>query len=257
MLYQIDPLRYPEFTAIADAHDCGKVYPLSIAEGFQKGDVFTNAMENYSSILFWAACGFAYLSGKAEECFLEDVYELMLDSAKSGSRRFLIISKDEHVQKHFAVKHGAALEKRYLFQYSGNRKMIDPLLPPGYELKEIDHQLLEKISGNITPALFWREADDFLEKGKGYCVTCGDTIASWAFSAAISSGEIDIGIETNAKYKQQGLGRIAAQKMIQYAIGQEKDPVWACHYQNIASEKMAEKLGFVKVSECAVIKMKI
>lgn len=38
MLYNINPLRYSDFIAIADTHDCGKDYPLSIAEGIQKED---------------------------------------------------------------------------------------------------------------------------------------------------------------------------------------------------------------------------
>ncbi len=46
---------------------------------------------------------------------------------------------------------------------------------------------------------------------------------------------------------------IVAKKMIQYTIAQSKQPVWACHYKNSASEKMAEKLGFVKGSECEII----
>ncbi len=104
--------------------------------------------------------------------------------------------------------------------------------------------------------LFWQDINDFLAKGKGYCITCDNDIASWAFSAAISSKEIDIGIETNPQFKQQGLGLVVAQKMIQYTIGQEKEPVWACHYKNAASERMAEKLGFVKESECSIIKCK-
>lgn len=256
MLYKINPLRYLDYIAIADTHNCGKVYPLSIAENIQKGDIFTNSMKNYNNVLFWAYCGFAYLSGKADECFLEDIYELMSDRTKLDSKRFLLITRDEYIQEYFKAKHDVILEKRYLFKYSKNRGIVEPILPVGYELKEIDNQLLEEISGKIVPTLFWQNVNDFLAKGKGYCITCDNDIASWAFSAAISSREIDIGIETNPKYKQQGLGLIVAQKMIQYTIGQEKEPVWACHYKNIASKRMAEKLGFVKVSECFIIKCK-
>lgn len=113
--------------------------------------------------------------------------------------------------------------------------MPEPSLPAGYELKEIDHQTLAEISGGIVPLLFWKNENDFLMRGKGYCITCDNDIASWAFSAAVSSREIDIGIETSPKYKQKGLGLIVAKKMIQYAIEQDKKPVWACHYMNTAS----------------------
>lgn len=254
MLYKISPMRYPDFIAIADTHNCGKVYPLSIAEDIQEGDIFTSSMKNYNNVLFWAYCGFAYLSGEVGECFLEDIYELMLDRAKLDSRRFLLMTRDEYIQEYFKSKDDVIVEKRYLFKYSKNREIVESILPVGYELKEIDNQLLERISGKIIPALFWKDVNDFLAKGKGYCITCGNDITSWAFSAAISSKEIDIGIETNPKYKQQGLGLIVAQKMIQYTIEQEKEPVWACHYKNVASERMAEKLGFVKMSECSIIK---
>ena len=48
---------------------------------------------------------------------------------------------------------------------------------------------------------------------------------------------------------------IVASKMIRYTLEQGKYPVWACHCKNIASEKMAESLGFVKEDECTIIKV--
>lgn len=38
----------------------------------------------------------------------------------------------------------------------------------------------------------FESVNDFL--AKGYCITCDNDIVSWAFSAATSSKEIDIGI---------------------------------------------------------------
>lgn len=256
MLYKINPLQYPDFIAIANTHNCGKVYPCSIAEGIQKGDIFTNSMRNYNTILFWTYSGFAYLSGEVDECFLEDVFKLMVDRTKLDSRRFLLMTKNEYIQEFFKQKKDIIVEKRYLFKYLKYRETTGQTLPDGYELKEIDSQLLEKILGGITPALFWKDASEFLAKGKGYCVICDNDITSWAFSAAISSKEIDIGIETNPKYRQQGLGLIVARKMIQYTIEQKKEPVWACHYKNAASGRMAKKLGFERISECSIIKCK-
>lgn len=253
-MHKINPLMYPDFISIADIHKCGKVYPLSIAEGIQDGEIFTNSMKDYGNVLFWSQSGFAYISGKVDRCFLEEIYELMLDRNKSNSRRFLLLTSDEYIEDYFMSKDDVILEKRYLFNYSGNGKFIEPSILVGYELKEIDNLLWLEISGKIVPSLFWKDANDFLLKGKGYCIICGNDIASWAFSAAISSEEIDIGIETNPKYRQQGLGMLVAKKMIQYTIEQGKKPVWACHYKNIASEGIAEKLGFIKVSECSIIK---
>lgn len=254
MLHKLNSLQYAKLIDLADAHDCGSVYPLSVAGGIQEGDIFTNSEKDCGAVLFWTHCGFAYLSGEVDGDFLEDVYELMLDRAKTNTKRFLLMTRNRAIQAYFGQKEDVVTEKRYLFQYAGTKGYTEPSLPDGYELKEIDDRLLKKISGNIIPSLFWNDINDFLEKGKGYCITYDHDVASWAFSAAVSTGEIDIGIETKSEYKQQGLGLAAANRMIQYALEQAKEPVWACHYQNIASERMAEKLGFIKVSECSVIK---
>lgn len=254
MLYKLNSLQYSDLSDIANTHDCGSVYPLSVAEGIQEGEIFANSVKGYDKVLFWTHSGFAYLSGNVDEYFLEDIYELMVNRTKANTRRFLLMTRNKDIQEYFEQKDDVIIEKRYLFEYSGDKGGTVPFLPVGYELKEIDNQLLKRISGKIVPSLFWKDKNDFLVKGKGYCIVCGDDIASWAFSAAVSSKEIDIGIETSSKYKQQGLGIIVAKRMIQYVFEQGKKPVWACHYKNVASEKMAEKLGFIKVSECSIIK---
>ncbi len=256
MLYKVNPLMYNDFISIANAHDCSKVYPLSIAEGVQAGDIYTNSREDYNSVLFWAHSGFAYIWGDCNNCFLEEIMSLLLNKNKSNSKRFLLMTKDEMVQQYFSSNENITLEKRYLFEYSKNNEFPEVTIPNGYKLEEIDKELLLKISGTILPSLFWKDLSVFLTKGKGYCLTRNGDIASWAFSAATSSKEIDIGIETSPRFQHQGLGIIAAKKMIQYTVKQEKNPVWACHYKNVASEKMAEKLGFVKVSECYIIRSK-
>jgi len=247
---------YSDFISVANAHECGSVYPLSVAEGIQEGDIYTNSREDRSSVLFWAHCGFAYISGNCGKHFLREIESLILNQSESASKRFLLMTNDESTQQYFKQNENISFEKRYLFEYSKNSGSDERTIPDGYMLKEIDKEILLKISGNISPSLFWKDLNGFLTKGKGYCITYNDDIASWAFTAAVSSKEIDIGIETNTKYKHQGLGSIAAKKIIEYIIKQGKKPVWACHYKNAASEKLAEKLGFVKVSECSVLKTK-
>ena len=124
------------------------------------------------------------------------------------------------------------------------------------DTENTDAELLSKIKGRITPYFSWDNADEFLSKGKGYCIVTDGEVAAWAFSAAVSSTEIDIGIETQEKYQHRGFAAIVSKAMIKYVLEQGKIPVWACHYKNIASAKLADKLGFDKVAECFVIKRK-
>lgn len=253
---KVDFSMYSDFIHYAETIDCGKVYPLSIAEEIQDGEIFANSINDHSAVLFWHHSGFAFLAGKPDETFLEKIYELILNKNNTNPRRFILLVKDEKIEKFFQLKENIILEKRYLFEYPKKERSVDFNLPAGYELREINTSLLSGIHGNIVPSLFWKDIDKFFERGKGYCIVHDNHIAAWAFSAAISSKEIDIGIETDKDYRNRGLAAIVANRMIQYAVEEGKAPVWACHYQNIASKRTAEKIGFVKTAECSIIKRK-
>jgi len=250
-MHPVNPSDYSAFICAANNSRCGTVYPLSIAEGFQRGDIFTASEDNACAVLFWAHCGFAYLSGHSDGKFLESIYSVM---TSGRPRRLHLMTADDEVVSFFQDKKRIAVENRFLFDYHGTDIPPDLSLSPAFKIKEIDLSLLRRISGSIIPSLFWKDDENFLENGKGYCIICGDDIAAWAFSAAISSTEVDIGIETSPGYKRRGLGAVAAQAMIDYVTAQGKKPLWACHFKNTASEKMAEKLGIVKSSVITVIR---
>jgi len=256
MLYRLPPHQYPQLAEMACRHDCGAVYPLSVAEGNQGGDVFADSPTVPEAFLLWANCGFAYLCGKVDDGFLAEVYLLMQDSHRNGSKRFLLMTKSQPVLDFFAQKGTTTAELRYLFDYTGSADFVPPSLPDGYDLKAIDRELYTKISGQVTPSLFWNDADSFVRYGTGCCITCGDDAASWAFSAGVGGEYVDIGIQTGDAHKQRGLGLIAADMAIKDVLAQGKKPVWACHHLNTASAKMAEKLGFVRSDECMVVKIK-
>lgn len=243
---KIKPTEYGNYIKYIDEMSCGAVYPFSIAEGFQQGDVYADS----HSALFWHYSGFAFLYGE----YGEDVLDFVSDLLANADRRFILFTNDTSAENYFRKNKNTVIEKRLFFEYGKDVPPVIPKLPDGFELCEINAELLEKIKGGITPYFSWDRSESFLEKGKGYCIVKGDTAAAWAFSAAVSSKEIDIGIETNSEYRRLGLAEIAAKMMIKYCFEQNKQPVWACHQGNTASRKLAEKLGFVKTSECLTVR---
>lgn len=251
---KIEYKRYSDFIQYAADNNCGKVYPLSVSQGFQYGDIFTYSANNCEAVLFWHYCGFAYLAGKIDEAFLEDVYKLMLNRNNTNSRRFILMTNDEETENFFRSKDDVCIDRRYLFEYTEKQSPAIPTMPSGFEIKEINSELLSEIHGGIVPSLFWKSSENFLKKGKGYCIFDGKNVAAWVFSAAVSSSEIDIGVETSENYRGRGLAAAAAKMMIKYAFDVGKSPVWACHCNNTASKRLAEKIGFVKTSECSIIK---
>lgn len=240
---------YKNYIQYIDKMGCGKVYPLSMAEMIQQGDVFVN----HNSVLFWHYCGFAFIYGDYDEFFLNDVYNKFINN-NIHSRRFILFISDEKTRNFFINKENIILERRYFFEYRKSSLANNKALPLNFKLCEIRKELFYKINGNVTPLFSWDNSSEFFEKGKGYCILDGEIVVAWAFTSAISNEEIDIGIETRAEYRHCGLGAIVSDKMIQYCFHQHKRPVWACNSNNIASQKLAEKIGFVKTSECFTIK---
>lgn len=249
---KLDAEDYTVSARYIDPSSCGVVYPYSIAEQIQQGDVFTDSR----SALFWHDSGFAFAYGEYDETFLDWIYGTFLSDRSAALRRFILFISDERVKDTFSNRGNIICGRRFFFEFREERSQNIPSLPAGCRLCEIDRELLDKIHGPITPAFSWRSAGEFLQRGKGYCILEGENAAAWAFAAAVSGEEIDIGVETNSSYRQLGLGTIAAQAMVRYTLEQGKRPVWACHSHNIASQKLAYKLGFEKSAECCILKRK-
>ena len=120
---------------------------------------------------------------------------------------------------------------------------------PDIDIVPVSAENINCIKGRIIPAFSWDSNDAFLEKGLGYAAMDGDRVATVAFSSAVSSEEIDIGVETDPDYRGRGLAAGVAGKMCEAVLALGKKPIWSCSTMNTASEKTAEKIGFIKVRE--------
>lgn len=63
MIIKISNNEYHNFIDWAERNTANRVYPLSIAQGFQRGDIYVNSGAEVQAVLFWHYCGFGYISG--------------------------------------------------------------------------------------------------------------------------------------------------------------------------------------------------
>jgi predicted GNAT family acetyltransferase len=115
------------------------------------------------------------------------------------------------------------------------------------KIERIDASNINTIQGRIVPAFSWESNDAFLKNGFGYVAMDGEKFAAIAFSAAVSSEEVDIGVETNEAYRNRGLAKIVARYMIREILNIVKIPVWAHAAGNTASMKTALGVGFKEI----------
>ncbi len=251
-LQKAKPENYTNYLQYINVIDCGAVYPLSVVEGIQCGEIYESTDKR--SVFIWHDCGFAFLAGACDVSFLEAVYERLLDKNHTNQKRLILFANSTQAKDFFSEKAHAAVEQRYFFEYRNAHPAYPVSFPDGYTIQEMDAVILPRIMGKITPKFSWSSDEEFLKKGKGFCILHGESIAAWAFTAAVSSKEIDIGVETCSEYQKRGLAAIVASRMIQYILEQNKTPVWACHAQNTASQALAKKIGFERTGECFIIK---
>lgn len=109
---------------------------------------------------------------------------------------------------------------------------------------ETDSLYFEQIQGSVIPLKFWDSANDFIQKGKGFTLLHNSEIASTAYSAFVHEDMLEIGIETVEKYRGFGFALLTCSKLIDYCLERELIPVWSCRFENAASYKLAQKLGF-------------
>jgi hypothetical protein len=102
----------------------------------------------------------------------------------------------------------------------------------------------EQMQGSVIPLKFWDSAKDFIRKGKGFTLLHNREIASTAYSAFVLEDKLEIGIETVEKYRGFGFAELTCCKLIDYCLERGLIPVWSCRFENTASYKLAQKLGF-------------
>lgn len=272
-LEKIDKSEYGKYADLKCSPSA--TYPMSIIEDMQKGDIY----ESDGAVLLWHYCGFAYIagnvsedSGNVSEEFLDAVYTDFIMAELS--RRFVLITDDKFIIDYLSAKPGIETEKRYEFEHDmkSGSEIAREAEERNSDIKivPVTEENIDKIKGRIIPAFSWDSNAAFLEKGLGYVAVDdsrdavdgsrdgvdGSRIAAVAFSSAVSSEEIDIGVETNPDYRNRGLAAGVAGKMCEAVLALGKKPIWSCSSFNLASSKTAEKVGFERVREKTVIRKK-
>lgn len=116
-------------------------------------------------------------------------------------------------------------------------------LPDGWRLRPAiaaDVQL----QGQVVPRHFWRDAQQFLAGGGGWCAEKDGQVGAIAFVSYRWGDEAELGIETMAHARRQGLGSAVAAALIADVLRAGLIPVWSCRMDNLASYALAQQLGF-------------
>jgi len=231
--------------------DFNTYFIRSIIAGHVEGKVFANSANDPKSFYAISKYGMSLLFGDPDNPHFNAG---LLDyfASKSVKKR----TKDEWLQAHprawdfmldALVDKGKA--KRYsrinfTFDKSEFIKNNSLISYDDYLVIPTTAAMFNSIQGAVAPSAFWRNETLFLQESTSFTVVIDGQPASTAFASYRHDQMLEIGIETNEKYRGKGLAYIACAILINYCIKNNLEPMWSCRLENAASVKLAKKLGF-------------
>ena len=211
-----------------------KVYPFSILEGMQEGEIFVDNEEAPSAALVWHYCGFANILGDYNEEFIEETVEMMLNPTEGHSGRMALQSENDPRLARMIMSNPAVVKyERYVFEFAKEKYLIPYEMEA--KLTEITADNYELMKGKIIPTFSWPNKEEFLRNGFGYCLIEEGQMLACAFASGLSKEYVDIGVETAEECRGKGYGRIVAAEMVKEILSRGKTPIWGCDIRNEAS----------------------
>jgi RimJ/RimL family protein N-acetyltransferase len=220
--------------------------------------IFVDQFPNPTSAFVWDRWGYFYLAGypgrqelsTAITKLLEE--QLLPDSKALGQTGFIlwpdspdwkpVISNllpgripSQIFRRTFSFDPATFHEWRY----------TRPQIPPGFTLKPMDRDLLERnpdVAFEVLSA--WESLETYLRDGIGVCLMEGDTLASVCFSMFTGSRAAEANVFTVERFRQRGFATLTSAGFIDACLRRKLRPNWECFWDNLPSKKLAENLGF-------------
>ncbi|HUM85452.1 MAG TPA: hypothetical protein PLN48_17100 [Lachnospiraceae bacterium] len=151
---------YDKGYCLTDRIAVDKVYPLSILERRQHGELFVDNEDTPKTVLFWRYCGFAYIAGTPDEAFLSEIVSLMRNPGDGHSGRLVLhVGRKQLASDSVLIGAGVKKEERYQFRFTGGTQQFAKLRD-GFDIRRIDAFNYSGISGRIVPGFSWKNESD-------------------------------------------------------------------------------------------------
>lgn len=250
--------KYPIVLPLIHPIENKAVYALSVIDQTQQGRIFVNHEVAPTSVFITSNGGFYCLAGNEEdEPFVEDVVQFMNEDSNHNGFFALGVFTTAWEKKidQYYINHSKKITRAY---YSFNREKF---MKSHGELKKNVQKDFEYLSLNETIAheyrekfypyyqRVWQSNQHFCEHGIGHFITKNDQIISVCTSPYVGGGYAEIDIITIEEFKRQGFANVLCARFIQECLTKNLTPNWCCHTDNVASNSLAQKCGFVKMGE--------
>lgn len=226
-------------------------FVYSVLDNFITGQIHMD--ESRRTMIIGTDSGLFFVEGDIENSAFNNLLLDIYMTKKRENKRFTLFSPskewDEVISKLFERKLRRIFRYSFCFNIDESSRLARS--EESKKASRINNQIIS-VSNGFKEAYYneyWGTVENFLEKGFGYCINDNETVASECVSIFTSNKFAEIDIETQEKYRGMGLAQKVAREFIEHCIAYNVSPRWDCNIDNIASIKLAHKLGFENAKE--------
>jgi RimJ/RimL family protein N-acetyltransferase len=119
-------------------------------------------------------------------------------------------------------------------------------MPVGFTMQRIDRRLAEWIPQEVSQWFggYWRDIEQFLAQGIGFCLLQDSRIVSLAYSAYPVSQLLEVVVETERKSWGRGFAPLCCAALVEYCLVHKVAPQWGADADHRESISVARKVGF-------------
>ncbi|QWU17946.1 GNAT acetyltransferase [Paenibacillus sophorae] len=229
------------------------LFAQAVIHGHISGEVYTDDLHNPAAFYIVHPYGMSLLFGETDrESFRHKLVEHVENTNKTRQ-------KSEWLQVHprswdslirSVMGPDSAVQEEntrvnFAFDRSRYEQAVKKYGKSDYEIVPTTREIFRELEGGVAPKHFWRDSEQFAERGIGYTLMDGSEAASTSFAAFLEDNQLEIGIETSEKFRGKGYAFHVCSALIDYCLEANLEPVWSCRQENEGSYYLAQKLGFI------------
>lgn len=231
----------------------------SILDCNTKGTVFADDINNISLALIWDNRELLYVFGEINDlkAFNEN-FKNFLNEYISATGILISFFPEEKggllskqiIEEDYLLKCFRWTSELNLHLYNDFKRRYTKRTADDIFLCKISKSILEtsqacKINNDILD--YWENTEDFVNKGFGFCLIKGTDIISSIISCSVTDEKhIELSINTyEEQFRNKGFATHCAVSFIDYCLQNKLIPVWETDYDNIESQNLGLKLGFL------------
>jgi len=252
MFHQLSPQDFPKVKPLfADLNF--NLIITAVIEQTSPGKIYVDNLDNPTASFLDSAEG-CYLAGSAHNAAFNAGLKDLLFSTFLAEDEYIVLECDspEWASTLDAIFQGRVMQyPRYYYTFDQMKLDWQNAVPDDFSLEQVTVTFLErahlKHMDDVLNGIHsnWNSQTAFLNNGFGFCLVNDSTVVSWCLADCASGERCEIGIHTDPHYQKRGFGALTVSATVDHALKRGFTEIgWHCWEHNLASCKVAEKVGF-------------